>query len=56
MIERTAVELVTLHSLEIMRLRKGLTMLVKQEYDRGYTPEDFAQAVLDGDEPVEHAE
>lgn len=37
---------------EVERLTKGLRMLAKQEYDAGYTPEDFAEAILSGDEPA----
>lgn len=36
---------------EIERLRLGLKMIVAMEYDAGYEPEDFAAAVLSGDEP-----
>lgn len=34
------------------RLRAGLHRLAAQDYDRGYSPEDYAQAVLDGHEPL----
>jgi hypothetical protein len=37
---------------ENKRLRAGLQMLAKQEYDVGYTPENFAEAILSGDEPA----
>lgn len=37
---------------EIERLKAGLQMLAKQEYDAGYTPEGFAEAILSGDEPA----
>jgi hypothetical protein len=36
---------------EIERLRSGLGMLVAQEYDAGYSPERYAEAVLLGHEP-----
>jgi dTDP-glucose pyrophosphorylase len=36
---------------EIERLRAGLRMLVTQEYDAGWSPEGYADAVLSGHEP-----
>ena len=36
---------------EVERLQEGLRMLAKQEYDAGYTPEEYADAILSGHEP-----
>ena len=36
---------------KIERLRAGLRRLSEQDYDAGYSPEDYARAVLDGHEP-----
>jgi hypothetical protein len=36
---------------EIERLRAGLRNLSKQDYDAGYSAEDYAKAVLSGHEP-----
>jgi hypothetical protein len=33
------------------RLREGLRRLRDQDYDRGYSPEAYADALLSGDEP-----
>ena len=34
------------------RLLAGLRRLIAQDYDSGYSPEEYAQAVLDGHEPA----
>lgn len=36
---------------ELDRLREGLRRIKDRDYDRGYDPEDYAEAVLNGDEP-----
>jgi hypothetical protein len=38
---------------EIARLKSGLRRLSEQDYDAGYSPEDYARAVLDGYEPTD---
>ena len=47
---RMSTEIVRLKA-ELERLRAGLRMLVTQEYDAGYSPEGYAEAVLSGHEP-----
>jgi hypothetical protein len=42
--------------LELDRYREGLSRLKKQDFDRGYSPEDYAEAVLSGDEPCSVSE
>ena len=37
---------------EVDRLRRGLQMIAAMEYEVGYSAETFAQAVLNGDEPL----
>jgi hypothetical protein len=39
------------HQAEGDRLREGLRRLKDQDYDAGYTPESYAEAILSGDEP-----
>jgi hypothetical protein len=48
-----AEKLIAWQSLEIKRLMLGLEMIRDQSYDRGYSAEDFAEAVLGGIEPIE---
>jgi hypothetical protein len=38
------------------RLQVGLRMLATEEYDAGYSPQDYARAVLSGDEPIAEIE
>ena len=40
--------LIKVLSTEIKRLRAGLCRLFEQDYDAGYSPEDYAQAILEG--------
>lgn len=39
------------HQMELHRLRDGLRRLKNQDYDSGYTAEEYADAMLSGHEP-----